>query len=85
MSRGELIPPAKVVAGHLHPTKRIRLEAPIGDDHWFRYDDKGTSATRFADTAREVLPYLSDEASDHQAKGHLPDNETLQALHRNRQ
>jgi hypothetical protein len=73
MSWGEHIPPTKVVVGHLHPNKRIRLGAAMEGNHWFRYDDKGTSATRFGDTAREVLPYLSVEAPDRWARGPLPD------------
>ncbi|WP_339542987.1 DUF4304 domain-containing protein [Pseudomonas sp. JAI120] len=76
MSWGEQIPPTKVVAAHLHPNKRIRLGAVMGGDHWFRYDNKGNSTTRFADTAREVQPYLSGEASDHWAKGPLPDTKS---------
>ncbi|MEC4168752.1 MULTISPECIES: DUF4304 domain-containing protein [unclassified Pseudomonas] len=73
---GEQIPAAKVVATHLHPNKRIRLGAAMEGDHWFRYDNKGTRTTRFEDTAREVLPYLSAEATDHWAKGPLCDNST---------
>lgn len=72
MPWGEHIPPAKVVAAHLHPNKRIRLGAVMGGDHWFRYDNKGNTPARFADTAREVQPYLSGKASDHWAKGPLP-------------
>ena len=48
----------------------------MGGDHWFRYDDKGTSTTRFAHTAREALPYLSGEALAHWAKGPLPDTKS---------
>ena len=70
---GEHVPAAKVVVRHLHPNGRIRLGAPMGGDHWFRYDNKGGSTTRFADTAREVLPYLSTEATEHWAKGPLKD------------
>ena len=77
MSWGENIPAAKVAVGHLHPNKRIRLRAAIGGNHWFRYDDKSTSTTRFADTALEVLPYLSVEAPDHWARGPLPDTNRL--------
>ncbi|MGG5284086.1 DUF4304 domain-containing protein [Pseudomonas viridiflava] len=33
MSWGEQIPPAKVVATHLHPSKRIRLRTVMGGDH----------------------------------------------------
>jgi hypothetical protein len=66
---GKQIPPTKVAASNMHPNQRVRLGAPKGEDHWFRYDDKGDSATRFADTAREVLPHLSIQATEHWARG----------------
>jgi hypothetical protein len=72
MPWGEQIPPGKVLATHLYPGNRIRLGAVLEGDSWFRYDNRGSCTTRFADTAREVLPYLTGEASNHWAKGPFP-------------
>lgn len=51
---GRHIPPNKVTAWDLN--KRHRLGAPVGGDHWFRFDD-GTPTDK---VARSVVAHLEE-------------------------
>jgi hypothetical protein len=57
---GKLVPPSKVRAWDLHPTKRLRLQPSLGSStsDWFRYDTATTGKGVYHSVALETLPYL---------------------------
>lgn len=57
---GEHIPPNKVNAWDMHPSKRVRLQPGAGNSpsSWFRFDRHRQAEEVYLKTANEVLPYL---------------------------
>lgn len=70
---GEKVPPNKVTAHDMN--NRLRLGSSANaPDHWFRYDQPGWSlfSDPYERAAREVLPYLDEQAESYwsKAQGH---------------